>query len=99
MRICPTCKKEFELLDLEDDGSRDECMISGMCQNCQDNTFKEEVYRNHRFSARIIKETTNHVWFSFFCNGALATEAMCLTKEEFACFGECLSLEVKRKEQ
>ena len=39
--LCPFCKKPVTIEDFRDDLSRKEFEISGMCQQCQDNFFKD----------------------------------------------------------
>jgi len=39
---CPFCKKPVERMIFRDDLSRKEFEISGICQECQDNTFGME---------------------------------------------------------
>jgi len=39
---CPLCKKDINLEDFKDDLSKREFEISGMCQKCQDDIFKDE---------------------------------------------------------
>lgn len=36
---CPFCKKPILMSDFRDQLSRKEFKISGLCQNCQDDTF------------------------------------------------------------
>lgn len=36
---CPACKKEIKRSEFQDDLSRKEYKISGLCQRCQDNIF------------------------------------------------------------
>jgi len=38
--VCPTCSKEIKEEDFKDRLSKKEYSISGMCQVCQDKTFK-----------------------------------------------------------
>lgn len=38
--ICPICGLTVEQTKFKDKLSRDEFQISGMCQNCQDETFR-----------------------------------------------------------
>lgn len=37
---CPICEQPVDQGELRDDFSRKEYSISGMCQKCQDDTFK-----------------------------------------------------------
>lgn len=37
---CPFCKKEIDFNDFKDELSKKEFKISGLCQQCQDETFK-----------------------------------------------------------
>jgi hypothetical protein len=39
--MCPFCQKPVTIEDFRDDLSRREFQISGMCQSCQDDIFKE----------------------------------------------------------
>lgn len=39
---CPFCGKPVVFSEFKDDLSREEYRISGLCQSCQDETFKEE---------------------------------------------------------
>jgi len=39
--ICPFCKKKVDENSFKDDLSRREFEISGLCQKCQDDFFKE----------------------------------------------------------
>ena len=39
---CPFCKKVIDFDSFKDPLSEKEFEISGLCQNCQDETFKEE---------------------------------------------------------
>jgi len=39
---CPTCGKSIGPKEFKDELSRKEFGISGMCQQCQDETFKDE---------------------------------------------------------
>ncbi len=39
---CPFCKKDTENAEFDNSLSRREFEISGLCQNCQNETFKEE---------------------------------------------------------
>ena len=38
--LCPICSQKIEENDFKDELSRREYSVSGLCQNCQDNTFK-----------------------------------------------------------
>lgn len=38
--ICPFCKEKIITMDFKDELSRREYEISGLCQKCQDKTFK-----------------------------------------------------------
>lgn len=40
--LCPTCSAKISLSTFRDDLSREESKISGMCQTCQDEVFKDE---------------------------------------------------------
>tara|TARA_R110000803_G_scaffold98985_2_gene167054 strand:+ start:267 stop:521 length:255 start_codon:yes stop_codon:yes gene_type:complete len=40
--LCMTCDGEYVTMDLKDQLSRDEYLISGMCQDCQDSVFTDE---------------------------------------------------------
>lgn len=40
--FCPICSKPISGADFRDDLSRKEYKISGLCQKCQDDIFKEE---------------------------------------------------------
>lgn len=37
--LCPFCKKEIDFNGFKDELSRKEFKISGICQQCQDDTF------------------------------------------------------------
>jgi len=39
---CPVCGEEIDSKEFKDELSRKEFRISGMCQECQDKTFKDE---------------------------------------------------------
>lgn len=39
---CPFCKKPINISEYRDKESWEEAKISGLCQKCQDNFFKEE---------------------------------------------------------
>ena len=39
---CPLCKKDINQNDFKDELSKKEFTISGMCQKCQDEIFKEQ---------------------------------------------------------
>ena len=39
---CPFCGDPIVLIEFKDDLSRKEYEISGLCQSCQDETFKKE---------------------------------------------------------
>lgn len=39
---CPICHNEINDDEFKDDVSREEYQISGLCQKCQDDVFKEE---------------------------------------------------------
>ena len=49
-RICPFCKRNVDMDEFEDELSRKEYRISGLCQDCQDNIFgkssKTAIKRN-----------------------------------------------------
>lgn len=38
--LCPTCEKKVKEEEFKDELSKKEYSINGMCQECQDNTFK-----------------------------------------------------------
>ena len=38
---CPFCGKPCSISDMRDELSRTEYLISGLCQECQDDTFEE----------------------------------------------------------
>jgi len=40
---CPICGAGIKIDDFRDVKSIKECKISGLCQTCQDNIFKEET--------------------------------------------------------
>ena len=40
--LCPFCGREVNMDDFRDDLSRHEFELSGLCQMCQDEFFKEE---------------------------------------------------------
>lgn len=40
--ICPFCKKQVNVTEFRDETSKREFKISGLCQECQDKTFKEK---------------------------------------------------------
>lgn len=40
---CPSCLKEIRLVDFKDDVSIQECLISSLCQHCQDLTFSKKI--------------------------------------------------------
>lgn len=40
--ICPFCKEKVDINDFRDKLSLEEFKISGLCQSCQDEFFKEE---------------------------------------------------------
>lgn len=39
--VCPICKKTINFNDFEDELSKKEYQISGMCQKCQNEIFNE----------------------------------------------------------
>ncbi len=41
IKICPFCNKDINVKDFTDTLSKKEYLISGLCQKCQDETFKE----------------------------------------------------------
>ena len=41
-RKCPFCKNVINMKDFKDELSKKEFKISGLCQVCQDDIFKEE---------------------------------------------------------
>jgi len=40
--VCPFCRKAVDSRDFHDVSSWEEFQISGLCQECQDDYFKEE---------------------------------------------------------
>lgn len=39
---CSWCNSNVSVIDFKDDLSRQEYIISGLCQKCQDDTFKDD---------------------------------------------------------
>jgi hypothetical protein len=40
--MCPFCKRQVNIIQFKNEKSKREFKISGLCQGCQDETFKEK---------------------------------------------------------